>query len=565
MSDRIRLSNLTGQLAASWLLMLATLAAQQPESPSPPTQVPFVEGSTTLAVLPDTQYYSQKYPEHFEAQTRWIADQHRRRNIVYALHLGDIVQDDLPAEWDVARRCMGMLDGKVPYLLTPGNHDYRDGGRETHLSEYFPVVAVREWPSFGGVFEAGRLDNNFHLFEIGGQPWIAIGLEYGPRPEVIDWANSVLEQHRARRAIIVTHGYLFRDNQRFDHRQGEQRATPHGYAGDGADGQMLWDQLVRRHPEVMIVICGHVRTGGLGYRASEGDYGNTVHEMMVNYQKLPGGGRGYMRLLEFLPDGTTVQVRTFSPSTGKVRTSELEDFTFELQGATRTEPRGDTHPLRRAPIHRYSFDGEGEVLVDSAGNAPGRIDAPDGSARLDGRGKLILDSSEDGSGFGQLPASLVGGRTAVSLEAWVTPSAESYDWDPVIRFAGAAGADAIYYTFRTLQKHRAELIDDGHNEDVQSQVEARPGQTRHLVMTYDQSGRDGRPEITSYVDGVPTGQIETKIKLDRLELASGQIGPFAGAYDELRVYDYALGPEEVKGNYEAGPDQLRLADPSPSR
>ena len=67
------------------------------------------------------------------------------------------------------------------------------------------------------------------------------------------------------------------------------------------------------------------------------------------------------------------------------------------------------------------------------------------------------------------------------------------------------------------------------------------------------------------MDGVPTGQIETKIKLDRLELASGQIGPFAGAYDELRVYDYALGPEEVKGNYEAGPDQLRLADPSPSR
>ena len=385
MPNRIHHSRWAGPMAAVLLLIAPGLPAQDRE-PDPqatvaaPLQLPFAEGSTTLAVLPDTQYYSQKYPQHFEAQTRWIADHFEQRNIVYALHLGDIVQDDLPAEWDVAKRCMSMLDGKVPYLLTPGNHDYRDGGRDTHLSEYFPVAAARKWPSFGGVFEDGRLDNNYHLFEIGDHKWIALGLEYGPRPQVMGWANTVLLKHRDRRAIIVTHGYLFRDNQRYDHHQGEQRASPHGYAGDGADGEVLWNQVVRKHPNLMIVICGHVRTGGLGYLASEGDYGNTVHEMMANYQKLPSGGRGYMRLLEFLPGGKTVQVRTFSPSTGKIRKSELEHFTFELRGATRDAPEpvrlSGARPLRRAPIHRYSFDaqaGDAAELVDRFGPLPEEV------------------------------------------------------------------------------------------------------------------------------------------------------------------------------------------------
>ena len=175
------------------------------------------------------------------------------------------------------------------------------------------------------------MDNNYHLFRIGEQEWIALGLEFGPRRIVMAWANEILRKHRDRRAIVVTHGYLFYDNQRFDPRQGRQRATPRNYAGDGADGETLWNEVIRRHPNVMIVICGHVRTGGLGNRASEGDHGNVVHEMMANYQRLRGGGLGFMRLLEFHPNGRTVQVRTFSPSTGKVRTSALEDFTFELR------------------------------------------------------------------------------------------------------------------------------------------------------------------------------------------------------------------------------------------
>ena len=214
-------------ISVAVLLLLALgLVAEEPPGAASALPLPFTPGSATLAVLPATQYYAQKYPQHFEAQTRWIADQHQNRHIVYALHLGDIVQDDLPAEWEVAQRCLGMLDGKVPYLLTPGNHDYSDGGRDSRLSEYFPVAAAREWPAFGGVFQDGRLDNNYHLFEIGTQQWIALGLEYGPRQEVMDWANRILLEHRGRHWLHEVHRWRVADTAR---RQGSAVLQPCGH------------------------------------------------------------------------------------------------------------------------------------------------------------------------------------------------------------------------------------------------------------------------------------------------------------------------------------------------
>lgn len=92
----------------------------------------------------------------------------------------------------------------------------------------------------------------------------------------------------------------------------------------------------------MMVLSGHVSTGGLGYLASEGTHGNTVHQMMVDYEKMRGGGQAYLRLLEFLPDGKTVQVRTYSPALHQSRQSALEEFTFTLQGAPASRPHPTT-------------------------------------------------------------------------------------------------------------------------------------------------------------------------------------------------------------------------------
>jgi hypothetical protein len=283
-----------------------------------------------VAVMPDTQVYAAKYPKFFEAQTKWIADHRLDRRIACALHLGDITEHNTPNEWEVARRCFGMLDGRVPYVLVPGNHDYSGTDRKTLLNQYFPVAEMKQRPAFGGVFAEGRLDNSFHLVRIGKQNWIVLALEYGPRDEVVAWANKVLSQYPERLGILVTHAYLFHDSTRFDHKTKNQRGNPHAW---GNDGEQLWRKLVRRHRNMMLVVSGHVATGGLGYLASQGEHGNAVHQMLVDYQKSRKGGEAFMRLLEFLPDGKTVQAKSYSPALDRYKTDPQNQFTFTLKPA----------------------------------------------------------------------------------------------------------------------------------------------------------------------------------------------------------------------------------------
>jgi hypothetical protein len=101
----------------------------------------------TVVVLPDTQHYSDRFPANFHAQTRWIVENQKDRNIAYVMHLGDITHRDTPKEWEVASTAMGHLNNKVPYSISTGNHDYNGNkftGRESHFNEYFPLKTIKE-------------------------------------------------------------------------------------------------------------------------------------------------------------------------------------------------------------------------------------------------------------------------------------------------------------------------------------------------------------------------------------------------------------------------------------
>jgi hypothetical protein len=469
--------------------------------------------------------------------------------------VGDITNNNYKYEWEHARKAFDIIDGKIPYVLAAGNHDYdHTEGRLTYMNEYFKVADQKKWATFGDVYEKGKLENHYQFMEINGQKWIVLSLEMGPRTEVITWANEVLSKHKHRLAIVLTHAFLYYGNERYNHLRGGQRASPYNFNGDGADGEMLWNLLVRRHPNVMMLICGHLSSQYVGYRKDVATNGNVVHQMLVDYEKLKGG-QGFLRLLEFLPDGKTVQVRTYSPVTNQIRSPitkgnkplqdpKLEEFIFKLQAAPgqermlATPPPGKTSPLGKTPNDDRS-------VVEGSRNG----------IRLNGQGQLVVDAN-DGKGYGSLSAELVKGRKEVSFEVWFTPTAKSYNWHPVLQFKG--GKDFFYYKFRTLNRHRAELIINGHNEDIQRDIDVKVGQPMHVVVTYDQDGSDGRPLLSSYVNGRLTGRMVTTIKLSELNLTSGQIGPFAGSFDELRIYDYPLTAHEVQGNFERDPSRVLI-------
>ncbi len=81
--------------------------------------LPIEPGSWTLAILPDTQVYAESYPQHFTAQTQWLAAHADSHNIRMVLHEGDIVDDNntrrpMDRQWDNALASISLLDGVGP-------------------------------------------------------------------------------------------------------------------------------------------------------------------------------------------------------------------------------------------------------------------------------------------------------------------------------------------------------------------------------------------------------------------------------------------------------------------
>ena len=276
----------------------------------------------SLVVLPDTQIYAWKHPKIFSAQTRWIEENREAFNIRYVLHVGDVVEHNNDKEWKSARRAFARLDGKVPYAVALGNHDMGPGGsaetRASLFGKHFPLADFRRWPSFGGVYdkEPDKPDNSYHSFRAGGRHWMILALEFGPRDDVLRWADEVVAMHPEHLVILITHAYLDRDGRRYDRAVPDQHYPPYAYpiARDRAglnSGEDIWRKLVSKHRNAVMVVSGHVTVAAR--LTSKGDAGNRVHQMLVNYQDQERGGNGWLRLLRFSPGAWTVDVQDYSP------------------------------------------------------------------------------------------------------------------------------------------------------------------------------------------------------------------------------------------------------------
>jgi hypothetical protein len=149
--------------------------------------------------------------------------------------------------------------------------------------------------------------------------------------------------------------------------------------------------------------------------ASTGDEGNTVNQMFLNTQSETYGGDGWLRIVEFLEDGTTVRVRAYSPLWDLERTHS--DFAFEFEVSPLPEPE---------PIDGdYNRDG----FVDAADYVVWRKTAGTDILFADGTGDEIVNPRDyyywwerfgNGSIIGALNAPVPEPSFAVSLIAAVS-------------------------------------------------------------------------------------------------------------------------------------------------
>lgn len=284
--------------------------------------------TATVVVLPDTQYYARDFPQTFMAQTNWIIAQKPARKIAAVLHVGDIV--DAPfvvSQWNVAGSAMRILDGKLPYVVVPGNHDM-GLDRTTPIDDYFSPDSM---PWITGTMTVGQIENNYALIDIGPRSWLVVGLEWGPRDATLVWANQVLKAYADRPAIILTHAYLDGgDGTRYQ--RPDQAFYPIGYTPEQGmnDGEMIWQKLVVPNGNVRLVLCGHY---GIARQTSARPDGTLVHEIVSDYQWFEGpeNGFGYLRTMEFDYAQKEIRVQTYSPTRKSFLTEDMHQFTVSLE------------------------------------------------------------------------------------------------------------------------------------------------------------------------------------------------------------------------------------------
>lgn len=283
----------------------------------------------TIIALPDTQHYSETYPEIYLSQTQWIVDNKDALNIAFVTHLGDIVQhnDMIPEEWVAADAAMSLLDDVVPYGVLPGNHDMQADGQAENYQKYFPASRYEDQEWWGGSFSQNK--NNYQLFSAGGDDYLTLHLQFCPTTEAINWANQIVQEHREKKVIISTHAFLYYD---------AKRMTKCKIHSDGdVNPEQMWGKLIKNNVNIFIVLSGHIPAV-----ARREDYqGRVIHQILADYQDMENGGNGYLRIITFQPSKDTLQVSTYSPYLDDYLMDDENQFELPFEMTSGEIPTGE--------------------------------------------------------------------------------------------------------------------------------------------------------------------------------------------------------------------------------
>ncbi len=346
----------------------ATCRERAPETTAERERV----SSLVLALLPDTQYYSEGAPYLYAAQTRWLAARAEQLGEPFVMHLGDLVQTaKVDVEWSVADDAMRTLErAGVGYSIAPGNHDLRDGGDDAerdHAAEpylrRFPRARAARQPSFRARDPLGY--SEYHVVERHGVTLLIMALDWRPSPTTRAWARAVLAAHPRLPTIITTHELVV--------------PTGDGGAVRSGHADTLWDELIRDNDQVFLAVGGHF--SGSGYRVERNDAGHPVIMMVVDYQGRYGGGNGYLRLME---------LDFFD---GEIEQLSLSPFILERFG-TRDASAGET---TRTPYDHAELTGPADkftIPFDLVGRFT-ELGAPPPMDMTDRPGRSWLDAARD--------------------------------------------------------------------------------------------------------------------------------------------------------------------------
>ena len=336
-------------------------------------QKPVLENpqSWTMVVVPDIQAYICKWVNHgiLNMMCAWIVYNKKALNIRQVLFTGDLVyqnnigkvrhnKHDLVCEeqWQAVSRLISRLDGRLPYILCTGNHDYGIStaeNRHTFFNDYFksnrnPLTREQLIECNKNTFNMKTMENAAFEFTApypDGRKFLVITVPFAPTKQQLAWTLRIANDPRFTDhfGIILTHSYMYGNGERI--KKEKYKLSKEG----GAPGEGIYQHVVKKSKNIRMVVCGHMAAPdrwdkSVGYSETVNGAGKKVAQMLFNTQAIGGGfygsgGDGWLRLLEFMPDGKTIKARTFSPmfaaspSTCHLawKTDARNEFTFTLE------------------------------------------------------------------------------------------------------------------------------------------------------------------------------------------------------------------------------------------
>lgn len=272
------------------------------------------EDDFVIALIPDTQVVTESYPSILSAMFDWIVAQKTTLNIQAVAALGDQVNQATDGQFaQVLAEFDKVKAAGMRYCMVPGNHDYDEMNTAytrtcTKWDTNFPPSYWSGKAWYGGEYNSSTT-NSYITFDVGTHEFLILCLEIWPRPEVLTWAQGIMDANTDKEVIIVTHGYIDLDGHRAVHGYGHGPDDTHLYYD--SDGQQMWNDFIRSNENIFAVFSGHFFGLTSAYSTDVNDAGKTVHQFIYNYQGETNGGNGAILLAKFRPRYGTVELSVY--------------------------------------------------------------------------------------------------------------------------------------------------------------------------------------------------------------------------------------------------------------
>ncbi len=259
----------------------------------------FAVGDYSFAVMGDTQEIVHNLTQSVNDTTQWIVDNKTKENIAAALFLGDISDGqnsyeldnaEMHRQWQVAQNAIFKMDGHVPYILIPGNHDYLKDSRAptrdlTNYNKYFPYEKYAKMDYFAGEYKVGQIQNTYYTMTLSGVNYLILALEFGPEPETMEWVVNLLnsETYKDYRAIVMTHGFLDQSGELYP----DERYLSADWYFQVSDSEAvssleMWERYLSKCPNLFMILCGHSVGETIAYKELESDDGHNVMAFRID-------------------------------------------------------------------------------------------------------------------------------------------------------------------------------------------------------------------------------------------------------------------------------------------